>query len=290
MYYSWNIRRFLRYAAFDLALVFAAVILTQIGKQHFSAVDSTGGVALPVLMYHSVAELPETDFCITPETLEQDLQYLQANGYETVSAEALIAYTEGTGTLPPKPVMLTFDDGLYNNLSLVLPLLETYQMYAVVSVVGIFTDIYAPDAPHNDVYSYLTWDDLYQMQMSGRIDLGNHTYDMHENGQRRGCAKQEWESEETYHAAFTEDLSLLQTRFQEELHMQPLVFAYPYGFVCEESKPVLEELGFRITLTCLEKPNFITKDPSCLYGMNRYNRPGNCSTETYMARVLCDSR
>ena len=113
--------------------------------------------------------------------------------------------------------MLTFDDGLYNNLSLVLPLLETYDMCAVVSVVGIFTDEYAPDAPHNDVYSYLTWEDLKQMHDSGRITLGSHTYDMHENGTRQGCAKTDWETEEEYHETLYADLSLMQTRFQEEI-------------------------------------------------------------------------
>ncbi len=284
MYHSWNLRRLLRYLALDTALVLAAILLTHLGKHHFPAVDSAGGVSLPVLMYHSVAPVPEQQYCVTPETLESDLRYLQAHGYETVSPEELVAYTNGNGTLPEKPVMLTFDDGLYNNLSLVLPLLETYDMCAVVSVVGIFTDEYAPDAPHNDVYSYLTWEDLKQMHDSGRITLGSHTYDMHENGTRQGCAKTDWETEEEYHETLYADLSLMQTRFQEELQIQPAVFAYPYGFVCSESKPVLADLGFQITLTCLEKPNFITRNPACLYGINRYNRPGNTSTAEIMQK------
>lgn len=290
MYHSWNLRRLLRYLALDTALVLAAILLTHLGKHHFPAVDSAGGVSLPVLMYHSVAPVPEQQYCVTPETLESDLRYLQAHGYETVSPEELVAYTNGNGTLPEKPVMLTFDDGLYNNLSLVLPLLETYDMCAVVSVVGIFTDEYAPDAPHNDVYSYLTWEDLKQMHDSGRITLGSHTYDMHENGTRQGCAKTDWETEEEYHETLYADLSLMQTRFQEELQIQPAVFAYPYGFVCSESKPVLADLGFQITLTCLEKPNFITRNPACLYGINRYNRPGNTSTAEIMQKVLSDEK
>ena len=219
MYHSWNLRRLLRYLALDTALVLAAVLLTHLGKHHFSAADSAGGVSLPVLMYHSVAPVPEQQYCVTPETLESDLRYLQAHGYETVSPEELVAYTNGNGTLPEKPVMLTFDDGLYNNLSLVLPLLESYDMCAVVSVVGIFTDEYAPDAPHNDVYSYLTWEDLKQMHDSGRITLGSHTYDMHENGTRQGCAKTDWETEEEYHETLYADLSLMQTRFQKELQI-----------------------------------------------------------------------
>ena len=85
MYHSWNLRRLLRYLALDTALVLAAILLTHLGKHHFPAVDSAGGVSLPVLMYHSVAPVPEQQYCVTPETLESDLRYLQAHGYETVS-------------------------------------------------------------------------------------------------------------------------------------------------------------------------------------------------------------
>lgn len=289
MYHSWNLRKLLRYAAFDLALILAAVLLTHFGRQHFAAVNSTGGVSLPVLLYHSVTNLPESDFCISPESFESDLQYLQDNGYETVSAEELIAYTAGTGTLPSKPVLLTFDDGLYNNLSTVLPMLEKYNMCAIISIVGIYADTFAPDAPHKDSYSYLTWQDMQKLLESNRIELGSHTYDMHSMDLRQGCTKMKGESEESYHELLFSDLSLLQTRFLEELHVQPIVFAYPYGFVSEESKPILMEAGFQITLTSLEKPNFITRDPACLYGLNRYNRSGDISTEAYMEYALTDT-
>lgn len=287
MYHSWNIRKLLRYLAFDLALILAAICFTHFGKQHFAAVNMTHAVPLPILMYHSVTELPERDFCVTPDTLEQDFQYLRSNGYEAVSAEDLIAYTNEKGDLPQKPVMITFDDGFYNNMSAALPLLEKYDMCAVISIVGMFADIIAPDSPHQEAYSYLTWEDLRQLQQSDRIELGSHTYNMHSNDTlRRGCAKNAWESEELYHETFQKDIDTLQTRFQEELQQEPYIFAYPYGFVCPESKSVLRDAGFLLTLTCLEETNQITRDPDCLYGLSRYNRPGNLSTEAFMHRAL----
>ena len=84
MYHSWNIRKLLRYLAFDLALILAAICFTHFGKQHFAAVNMTHAVPLPILMYHSITELPERDFCVTPDTLEQDFQYLRSNGYEAL--------------------------------------------------------------------------------------------------------------------------------------------------------------------------------------------------------------
>ncbi len=288
MYHSWNIHRFMRYLIFDMLLIVTAMLLTFAGKRHFMAAGTQDGITMPILMYHSVASLPENDYCITPETFEQDLIYLKKNGYETVSPEQLIAYTNGTGELPCQPVMLTFDDGFYNNYSLVLPLLEKYDMCAVISIVGIFTDVYAPDAPHNDMFSYLTWDDLQDVLNSGRISLGSHTYDMHSNTERPGCAKLSYETEEAYHEILTADMMLLQSRFQQELLYQPVVFTYPYGFICDESVPVIRECGFLITMNCLEKTNIITKDPACLYGLNRFNRFGNCETSAFMQRLTAE--
>ena len=70
MYHSWNLRKLLRYIAFDMALVLAAILLTRAGRQHFAAVDSAGGVSLPVLMYHSIAPVPETQSQVQPSELQ----------------------------------------------------------------------------------------------------------------------------------------------------------------------------------------------------------------------------
>ena len=118
----------------------------------FSAEEES--VLLPVIMYHSICEKAAGEYSVTPEQVESDFIWLRNNGYTAVSAEQLINYTNGKGSLPEKPVMITADDGFYNNLSQLVPLLEKYDMCAVVSVVGRFTDEYAANDPHNDMYSY----------------------------------------------------------------------------------------------------------------------------------------
>lgn len=270
------------FAGLDLLLILFAFLTTHGCRQR---VDAETTISLPILMYHSVTEGAESDYRIQPETFSSDLHYLKENGYTTVSAAQLIEYTNGIGTLPEHPVMLTFDDGFYNNYSLVLPLLEEYDMCAVISIVGEFTDELAPESPHVDAYSYLTWADLQALLDSGRVELGSHTYALHNDTGRCGCSITAGESEDTYHMLLLEDLGMLQTRFQEELQMQPVLFAYPYGFLCSESRSVLQELGILMTLNCREATNQITRDPRCLYGLNRYNRYGNCDTATWMQRL-----
>lgn len=243
------------------------------------------GVFLPVIMYHSIRD-SQNDYQLSPADFERDLQYLQSHGYESVSVGELLAYTRGLGELPAHPVLLTFDDGFYNNLSDALPLLERYDMCAVVSVVGRYTDEIAPADPQVPAYSYLTWDDVNTLLASRRIELGSHTWNLHENTVRAGCSIILGEDPDRYAAMLREDLVQLQTRAAGKTGISPVIFAYPYGFVCRESIPVLQELGFVCTLTCREDPNYITRDPSCLYGLGRYHRSPSLSTEGFFERAL----
>ena len=244
-------------------------------------------VRLPVIMYHSIYTDTPTEYAVSPQQVESDLQWLKNNGYETVTAEQVIAYTQHRGNLPEKAVMITLDDGFYNNLSVLVPLLEKYDMTAVVSVVGSCIDNNAVKDPHNPKYSYLTWEDIGELLQSGRIEAGNHTYGMHSLYDGRiGCAISEGETEEEYHKALSDDIQRLQGEFREKIGFSPVIFTYPFGSISRESLPVIRDSGFLMTLTCRESVNYITREPDCLYGIGRYNRSGLYSTEEYMAKLF----
>ena len=265
-----------------LMLTILTVLFGVTRNEAFSSAEEEA-VELPVIMYHSICDKAPSDYSVTPEQVESDMRWLKEKGYTAVSAEQVIAYTENRGQLPEKPVMITADDGFYNNLSQLVPLLEKYDMCAVISIVGSFTDVYAENDPHNDMYSYLTWDDINTMLASGRIELGNHTYDMHSvDGNRKGCKKLENETEEEYRQNLSADIMRLQEEIKEHTGISPVVFTYPFGAVSKGSLPVLRENGFLMTLTCREAPNYIIRDPQCLYGIFRYNRSGLYSTEKFM--------
>ena len=52
------------------------------------------------------------------------LKYIKENGYTTVVMADVIQYVQDGKPLPPKPVMLTFDDGNYNNYVYAYPLMQ----------------------------------------------------------------------------------------------------------------------------------------------------------------------
>lgn len=272
--------------------IFAVVFLTAFfivgSRLSIAAAEKSreAPVFLPVIMYHSVCDKAPADYIVSPEQLDNDLEWLSSRGFTVVSAQQLIDYTQGKGVLPKKPVLITFDDGFYNNLSLALPILEKHEMCAVVSIVGRYTDDYAAADPHADAYSYLTWDDISELAASGRIEIGSHTYDMHSrNALRQGCAKLSEESIDEYSALLRTDIGLLKTELHRNCGIVPAVFAYPFGALCRESLPVLRNSGILMTLTCREGINTITRDPDCLYGIFRYNRSGLLTTEEFMTRL-----
>lgn len=273
----------------DVLIIALCVIFFFLGKLLFfssAGKKDEQAVFLPVIMYHSIFDGTPQDYIVTPEQAEADLKWLRSNGYTTVSAQQLCDYTLGKGELPEKPVMITLDDGYYNNLSVYLPLLEKYDMCAVVSVVGSYTEKLAAADPHTDAYSYLTWEDIRKLLSSGRVEIGCHTYDMHslKNG-RYGCTRNTGEPLEDYLRVFAEDTGLLRNSLSEKCGIMPIVFAYPFGSISREGLPVLKDSGIRLTLTCYEKPNYITRDPDCLYGIFRYNRSGLVSTEEFMQKL-----
>ncbi|MBQ8836646.1 MAG: polysaccharide deacetylase family protein [Clostridia bacterium] len=243
--------------------------------------------AVPILMYHSVCnnEKVNSDYRISPEMFESDMKYLFENGYTAIYVGDLVGYVYEGMPLPDKPVIITLDDGYLNNSTYVLPILEKYDMCATVSVVGEFIAEAEREKDPNPKYAYLTWQDIRTLEDSGRIEIGNHTNAMHEIGERRGCMKIVGESDDGYDKALSSDLTALQNSLTEKSGITPIVFTYPFGFVSEESLPIVKKLGFLAALTCYERINYIDGTRDQLYRLGRFNRAPGLSTEQFMKKV-----
>lgn len=234
------------------------------------------GYDLPVIMYHSL--IPDSSrygkYVIPPSLLEQDLAYLQAHGYTAVSSRELLAYTDRGVPLPEKPVLISFDDGYYNNYQYLPELLEKYKMSAVVAPVGYFTDIYTKTDDKSIYYGIANWPELAEMLQCPYIELANHSYDQHADGKL------------LQGEAFVEDVGKMQQLMLSHLGRAATIYAYPYGRMPKGGDELVRRNGIRITLSCIEKHNWITQDPETLFSLGRYNRPYGISTEKFMTRVL----
>ncbi len=125
----------------------------------------------PILMYHYVSEPPadadiyRRDMSVTPERFESHLQYLRQAGYKTITLDDLLyALTQGR-SLPPKSIILTFDDGYEDNFLNAFPLLEKYGMIGHFS---IMTDVINDGTP-----GYMSWSQIEEMAAAGQR-FGSH--------------------------------------------------------------------------------------------------------------------
>ena len=198
---------------------------------------------------------------------------------------AVMAVADGK-PLPEKPVMLTFDDGYYNNYLYAFPLLKQYNCKMVLSPIGRYTDEYTQNKDTHANYAHCSWDAVREMMASGLVEFQNHSYNLHSiDSGRKGAKKKAVESLVDYRTLLVEDVMKMQTRMREETGYTPTAFVYPFGAVSSESLPILKELGFQATLICESHINAITRDPECLYGLGRY-RPAKTGSEAFFKKIL----
>lgn len=267
-----------------------AVIHQDAAEPHaVSAAFAGESVKLPIIMYHSVLkdQAQAGKYVISPSALDADLNYLESHGYETVTVADLVRYVDELGELPEKPVMITFDDGHYNNYLYAYPLLKKHGMRAVISVIGKETEQYTESGQENAYWSYLTLDRLREISTDGVFEIQNHSYDLHENDARKGALRMRGESLESYRALLVEDTERTQKLLIEGGVPTPICYTYPYGACSRESEEVIKSLGFLCTLGCEERVNTLRRgDADCLYRLGRYNRPAGVSAERFLGKIL----
>lgn len=295
MYCCFSLKKFLPCLCAALILATGVVCLA-VNAFIYEAVsanaDSGEEIFVPIIMYHSLLKNPDRagDYVVSPNVFESDMRYLSENGYTTVFVSDLINYVDNGAPLPKKPVVVTFDDGYYNIMEYAYPYMKENNIKGVINIVGSYAELSTEEDEHNPAYSYLTWEEIAALEQSGIFEVGSHSYDMHSlNGGRRGCKKIYGESPENYRNALFNDIGALQNMLEDKSGVTAVTFAYPYGFISEESVPVLREIGFKALLTCYEKPNYISREnPECLLCLNRYNRPSGISSEDFFKKVLCE--
>lgn len=285
-----HLRLGFRHTAFQ-AVCTVLVLCFAIGLLHradsvqpvFGAED---GVRVPILMYHSVLKDParQGKYVISPTVLAADLDGLRARGYTAITVSDLLAYVQDGAALPEKPVMITFDDGYYNNYIYAYPLLKQRGMRAVVSIIGSQTALFTDNGQENAYWSHLRLDRLREMQ--DVFEVQNHSWNLHEYGERRGCLRRRGEDETRYEALLREDTAQTQALLTEAGLPAPTCYTYPFGACSEESEKLLREMGFLCTLGCEERITTVTRDPESLYEMGRFNRAAGESTDSFLHRAL----
>jgi peptidoglycan/xylan/chitin deacetylase (PgdA/CDA1 family) len=124
-------------------------------------------VRVPVLTYHRVVSLPavgQLDLIVDPANFAAELTALHDGGYHAISQAQLFDALYNGAPLPPKPIIISVDDGYVDDVRAILPELRRLGMVATFFVItGRMTEP-----------GFLTADQIRELDRAG-MDIGDHT-------------------------------------------------------------------------------------------------------------------
>lgn len=211
---------------------------------------------VPVLCYHHIRDpkpgQSETfkSYSVAPAQFASQMKALKDSGYETVLPDQLYNYLVHGGKLPPKPVMLTFDDTDEEQFSIGYQEMKKYGFKGVFFIMTI--SINRP--------RYMTKEQLKQLADEGNA-VESHTWDHHMVTKYQG---DDWEKQFIKPRKTIEDITGKTATY----------FAYPFGLWNTAAIPELKKAGFKMAFILSTKRD--STDP--LYTIRRMIVPGQWST------------
>ena len=210
---------------------------------------------VPVLCYHHIrnfrgGESANTkSYSVTPAAFAAQMKMLHDSGYQTILPDQLYNHLLYGSSLPPKPVMITFDDTDEEQYSIGAVEMNKYGFKAVYFIMTI-----AMNRPR-----YMTKANIKNLSDSGHL-IACHTWDHNMVTKYEGA---DW------------DTQLVKTKLQlEGITGKPIkYFAYPFGLWNQAAIPEIKSRGYNLAFILSTKRDSI--EP--LYTVRRMIVPGTWS-------------
>ncbi len=225
------------------------------------------------LCYHDVQDFVHDHYeadsmAISSRNLMAHFAWMKENGYNPISIDQLLAARKGETPLPPKPVLITFDDGLKSIYTRVYPILKVFNYPAVVALVPSWIESKGPlgieyGADKLETDAFMTWKQIRELDRKGLIEFASHSYDLHHGvvsnpqgnkapaGTTRICDMETktYENDKTYRARIRADLAKSVAIMKKKLGKKPRVMCWPYGKYNGITMEIARDLGMPINLT-----------------------------------------
>ncbi len=223
---------------------------------------------VPILCYHQVrnwkaGDGPMTkDYTVETQNFKDQMKMLADSGYQTILPDQLYAYLNEGATLPKKPIMLTFDDTVLDQFTVVNPTLKKYGFKAAYFIMTVSI------GKQGKFVNYMSAAQIKQLSDEGNT-IGSHTYD-HKNFKK--YAGNDW----------IEQLDKPTKKLEEITGKKIEYFAYPFGLWNKEGFPELKKRGFKMAFALADKRD--EKDP--LMCVRRIIASGHWSPKTLSNNII----
>ena len=199
---------------------------------------------LSILMYHQVGRFApmkthRANYC-DRDRFARQMAFLHHGGFRVLDLEAALAALAGKQPIPPKAVVLSFDDGYAAFIQEALPVLRRYGfpavLYAISQYLGKRADWFAKE-PNRPVPRLLSGAQLREIRQAG-IRIGSHSAHHVRLGEVDDRTK--WRELADSKAALEDLLG------EAVPHL-----CYPFGSFDQTVLQMAQEIGYRSALTCL---------------------------------------
>lgn len=212
---------------------------------------------VPILMYHKVERINRRSTVkghyVSPGLFKRQMAVLKLMGYQAVPLSSLF---DPTAKFPPKPVVITFDDGYVNFLTNALPVLKRYgfpsTVFLVANQLGGTNEW---DSKAGDVEQPLMNVSQIQEARAGGTDFGSHT--LNHADLKAVSAEEAWK-----------EIEGSKKKLEELLSCEINTFCYPYGRKTPEVCSMVERAGYRLACSTEKGMNTEETNPFTLKRIN----------------------
>lgn len=192
-------------------------------------------VRVPVLMYHRIGDAEDSPWWVTPGDFANQLRCLREQGYQSIVPSDLAAHQRWGWPLPPKPVLITFDDGYLTTLENAEPLLKKEGFRAVCYLITGKVSESPGTRQAWEGTPLLTWPEVRDMEKRGTVVFGGHS----RNHANLRALADPWA-----------EISGCYRDLKKKGGFKPEGFCYPYGQYKDTTEACVVRAKFTTAMTC----------------------------------------
>lgn len=201
---------------------------------------------VPMLVYHRIADVPagtrHPEIHVPPARFAEQLALLRALGRTAIPLSRYVAYRRGGAALPPRPVVITFDDGYLDNYEHALPILAEHGCPATVFLVADLLGGTNTWDPHEPPAPLLGLAHAREMQRAG-VEFQSHT-----------CTHARLPALPP--ATARRELRRSREALEQALGAPVTAVAYPWGAYDADTLRAAEDAGYEAGLIVRRRTNF----------------------------------